>query len=79
MINKAQRGHDPNEHNHEHDACLTLPCPRCGCDPVTGEYVENDWAVKQWSCSMCPDCWISYEADMAPEDRPMHLIEEHFP
>ena len=74
-----QRGHDPNEYDHNHDECNSLPCPRCGCDPVSGQYVPDDFAVKQWSCSMCHECWTTFEADMDPADRPLHLIEEHFP
>lgn len=77
--NVKQGGHDPNEYDHDHDTCASLPCPRCGCDPKTGLYVPDDFAVTQWSCSLCEPCWGTYEADMLPEERPMHVIEEHFP
>ena len=72
--------HDPHEHDHNHDECLRLPCPRCGCDPITGQYVpENSSGWKRWSCSLCRECWLTYEADMHPSERELHLIEEHFP
>lgn len=71
--------HDPNEYDHNHDDCLSLPCPRCGCDPATGKYVAADFKVKRWSCSLCEPCWSTFIGDMDPEDRPLHLIEEAFP
>jgi len=71
--------HDKYSEDHDHDECLRLPCPRCGCDPVTGRYVPDDFSVKRWSCEMCQPCWTTYEADMEPHERELHLIEEHFP
>jgi formate dehydrogenase maturation protein FdhE len=74
--NVKQWGHDPNEYDHQHEECERLPCPRCGCDPVTGLYVEEGFGMKRWSCSLCDKCWPCYEADMDPADRQTYVIEE---
>lgn len=71
--------HDPNEYDHEHDQCLYLPCPKCGMDPRTGQYRDDDFHVMRWSCSVCQPCWTTFEADMEPHERELHLIEEAYP
>lgn len=71
--------HDPHDHDHDHDECLSLPCPRCGCDPKTGQYVEDTGGWKRFSCELCQPCWVTYDADLEPHERELHLIEEAWP
>ena len=69
----------PYEYDHHHNECARLPCPRCGVDPTTGNVNNDDRTIWNWSCSLCTECWTTYEADLPPEERELHLIEEAFP
>lgn len=70
-------------YDHDHDKCVLKVCPRCGWDPLLnmgkgGIRQDTRFALSPalYSCSVCDACWVTYEADMTPEEREMHLIEE---
>lgn len=65
-------------HDHNHEVCTRLPCPRCGIDPITGNYTDY-YSGKTWSCDLCEACDLAILPELQPHERPLHLIEEAFP
>lgn len=72
--------------DHDHGKCVLKVCPRCGWDPMLnmgkGGVRQNTHvplAEHLYSCSICDECWATYEADMTPLERAEyspHVIEE---